>query len=321
MKNEDMAPLARLIDKSFDVDIDKITAFDPNLVSPFEDGWQALMGMVEGLVLPEVVTRLMTDQGDIIKEAMVAQSPLLKVLGIRIEMAIAKGTIADSLRSFGLDKLNESIHHFNIKGYTVAFGNMMALINTVDCKAVLINSGFSQGMYDLLDSNNNTISTAKKEFDKLKITRKNLSPANKLVIKQLYEMTAMVCKSAVGVFSMPKDKDKIAQYTIRKVLKTVRPTLVQKPRNRYFGATKSMCIKTKPVGRDTIQMTLLSEVVEPIYYCMCDTKTGVCLSGGVLEYNVTTSIKQKDIKGSGRHLVISNSNLTNAVVRVFTVKG
>ena len=321
MKNEDVAPLARLIDESFDEDEDAITAFDPTLVSPFETNWQGLMVTVEGLQMPEAITRLMTDQGDIIKGGMVAQIPLVKVLGIRITMAITNGTIADSLKSFGLDKVNQSIHDFNTKKYTVAFVNMMGLINEKKNKNALINIGFTQPMYDLLNGNNITITSGQKTYNTLKISRKNLTPANLLSIKMLKDMTSRVCVSGVGTFSMPLNKDKVAQYVQSKVLKSIRPTPVQEPRKRYFAATKSMCIKTKPVGRDTIQMTLLSECEQPIYYCMCDLKTGVCVSGGVLVYNVTTSIKQKDIKGSGTHLVISNSNLTNAVVRVFTIKG
>ncbi len=321
IKNEDVAPLARLVDESFDIDIDAITAFDPTLVSPFEDNWKKLIDNVEALQMPEAITRLMTDQGDIIKGAMTEQSPLFKVLAIRITMAITKGTITDSLRSFGIEKVNESINEFSTKKYTVAFTNVMTLINAKSIKNALINIGFTQPMYDLLNNNNKTITDAQKTYNTLKISRKNLTPANLLSIKQLYDMTALVCKSGVGTFSMPVDKDKIAQYTISKVMKSVRPTPVQKLRNRYFAATKSMCIKTKPVGKDTIQMTLLSECEQPIYYGMCDLKTGVCLSGGVLVYNVTTSIKQKDITGSGTHLVISNSNLTNALVKVFTIKG
>ena len=321
MKNEDVAPLARLIDESFDVDFDAIIAFDPSLDAPFEDGWQKTMEEVEALVMPEAVTALMTDQKDIFQGGMAAQSQLLKVLGIRITMGVKNDSIKQSYKSFLLDKLNASINHLNTKKYTVAFANTMVQVNIPANTAALIALGFTQVMIDKLNDNDKDVRVATKEFDRLKISRKNLSPANLLLIDKLKGMTSQVCVAGVGAFSMPLDKDKVAQYTMTKALASIRPTPPQKPRDRHFAATKSMCIKTKPTKKDTIQMTLLSEVPEPIYYGMCDLKTGVCTSGGVLVYNVTTSIKQKDIGGSGKYLVISNSNLVNIAVKVFTIKG
>jgi hypothetical protein len=321
MKNEYVAPVARLVNKSFDVDFDAITAFDPSMESPFEHNWQKLMDEVEALVLPEVVTRLMTDQKGIKNAAMADQSPLLKVLAIRITMAIAKDTIKQSLKSFMLDKLNLSINQLNAKKYTVAITATMEQINKPDNLAALIAIGFTQIMIDKLNENSKKIKNAQDEFDALKITRKNLSHANLLSIKQLETTTALVCKSGVCTFSLPKDTEKIDQYTITKVLASVRPTPPVEPRDRHIAATKSICIKTKPAKKDTLQMTLMSDVTEPIYYCMCDLKTGVCTTGGVLQYNVTTTILQKDITGSGVHLVISNSNLVNILVKTFTVKG
>ena len=320
-KHEYLAPLARLINESFDIDFDAITAFDPTLVSPFETNWQKMITDVEALILPESVTLLMTGQKDIYQAAMVAQSPLTAVLAIRITMAIKNGTIKQSLTSFMLHKLNQSINQLNTKKYTVAFTNTMAQVNTKANTNALLNIGFTQDMIDLLNSNNVNVTTAQKKYNQLKISRKNLTPANLLLLKQLYDTTAIVCVSGVGTFSMPLNTDKVDQYTISKVLPSVRPTPPKEPRDRHIAATKSICLKTNPIGKDTLQMTLTTKVTEPIYYCLCETKTGVCTAGGILQYNVTTNILQKDITGTGTHIVISNSNLVNITVSVFTMIG
>ena len=319
--NEFIAPLARLINTSFDTDKDAIIAFDSTFDDPFEANWQDVIAKVEALIFPEAVTRLMTGQKDIRNAAMTALSPMLTVLAIRIKAGVENGTITQTLKSFMLDKLNASINKLSIVKFNVAFTATITQVLITANAAALDTLGFTIKMQDQLSGFHKKAMSAQGSYTTLKISRKNLSPANLLVLKQCYDMTAQVCVAGVGTFSNPLVTEKVSQYTISKAIDSVRPTPVIEPRDRHIAATKSMCLKTNPVKKDTFQMTLTTQVPDPIYYCMCDLKTGVCTTGGVLEYNKTINILQKDIPGSDAHLVISNSNLVNIVVKTFTIIG
>ena len=251
---------------------------------------------------------------------MLSMRPILKNLEFKIELCIANGTITDSLSSFGLGALRESINKFAISDFHLAYVSLMARIAAGGNTAALNTAGF-------LAPNITSITTAHNGAWNMSITKidltlgiKGLSQANQVIVKALLKTDRMVIKSMHAYAESIVNADLVKMTTEPAILKTFEPTQPKKPRNRHIAENTSICWLSAPVARDKMQFTLMTEGAEA-YVCRMNSKTGTCSAGIALVYGEMVELKKADIPGVGDCIIISNHGAGKMVVKVFVVKG
>jgi hypothetical protein len=305
----------------FDANKPALVIFNPLLGGTFESlTWTGQMGAVSNMFSTGNLIKLNAGDTKTRNTFMRNLRPILKNLEFKIDICIANGTITDSLSSFGLAALRESINKYAISDFHLAYISLMGRIAAGGNTAALNTAGFLTANITSIKTNHDgawNMSTTKID---LSLSIKSLSQSNQIIVNTLMATNMQVIKSMHAYAESISNAGLIKMTTKVAILSSVVPTPAKKPRNRHIAENTSICYQQNPVARDKMQFTLMTNGAEA-FICRMPTKTGTCGLGIPLVYNEMTELKKADVPGTGDNIIITNNGSAKMVVKVFVVKG
>jgi hypothetical protein len=290
--------------------------------------WEALvftpaLAAVSGMVITDGLDELSVGDTKLRNGYMEQEVPIMAGLEYNIEACIAAGTITDSFMSFQTGAFKLSIRRHNIGDFHTHYVAMMARINFgigSPNKAALIASGFTLPMITSITTAHDLAWGMNTTKIDLTAAISTLSGGNKILVDTLLKLCQKIIDAIHAWAESTGNKTLMKKATHDAILKTVAATPAKKPRNREIKMNTSICWLQDPPARDLLQFTLITKGGSASV-CRMNTKTGVCSAGIPLVYGVMTSIKKKDIPGTGDCIIITNTGSGTIKVTVFIVKG
>jgi len=320
VKLVDVASYSLAVKSLFDANKTAVVAYDPDFVDPFEANWVLQISGVSEMLGTRVLISLNKGETVVRNGYMDSLRPMLKNLEYKIKVCRTAGSITDSVASFGLTALRESITEHDINSFNTAFESTISRVMLAGNKAALIAKGFllvnmnaMVTQHDLAWEMNTTKIDISTEVH-------SLSVGNQALVKALLETDQSVIDAMQAYAQSVGNADLIKKATGVAILKTIVPTKVVGPHGRKIGENQSICWLMNTANRDKLEFTLMTES-GAASVCRMNSKTGVCSGGIPLVFDVKLTTKKLLIPGTGDCIIITNTGTGYCKVVVNRIKG
>jgi hypothetical protein len=319
MKIEEVVPFANAVVALFDANYAVLRGFDVKFKNPYKtDVLLPKIAAASGVIITlgkRDQNKEDTKSRNLVMDEDVA---IIKDLKYWLEACIADGTITDSLGSFVLGSLSDSISKHNINAFHTAYEAVYSKITETDNAAALAAKGFDADKVAAFKDVHDRAMEFQGDKVILKVEISELSEANQLILNACKDECMVVVKGLRSLAETTGNKDLKAKATEKALLKTFRPTPAKKPRKRHIKKASSVILTSKMVAKNIWKIKLLTDV--KVMMCRKRLKTDECTDGTLLPFNVEIEVKKKDIEGEGEYVKFTNLDTSKkAVVQVFEV--
>lgn len=233
---------------------------------------------------------------------------------------IEEGTITDAINTFGFDAILEGCRRKNVSMVHTAY--LPATLRVAANQPALTLLGYLPARWGIITSAEGSATITMEYKIDLKTEIREMSAGNQVIIKAALKIMASLIKKMNGYAKHINDTSMTRATTQKAVLSSTRPEPPKKARYRHIGEGESICVKQKPVLRDLIEVTLMTETGGAMVGRKA-SKTGVVTDGIALNYNVKVKLKFMQFPGvleTDKCLVITNTGTGKIKVLFFTLK-
>ena len=289
----------------FEAHYEALKDFDTQFENPYKtDVWQPKIDAASNVVVTLGLRKL--NKGDTAKRNtfMDNLTPILKDLEYKINQCITAGTITDSLSSFGLGAFNNSISKKSINNFHTAYETTFTRVTAN--QDALIAKGFTELKIESITTNHNGAWELQETKIELKEEISDLSEENQVTLNAVLTEDQKVINGLRALAESTSNIELKKKATQKAILKSIRPTPAKKPRNRNIKTASSIVLKTNPVAKNVLQLTLKTNVT--VTLCRTILKDDQCTSGIELPFNRMWEGKLKDIPGTGKYIKLTNQD-------------
>jgi len=288
-------------------------------------GWQATVLDAQILACTEIITAhilkntnksetvVRNDELDFIME-------LIDDCELFVEAGVEDGSIAVGVGGFGFDRIREGCRDRKVGVVHEAY---LATTDVVAAnQGALTALGYLPGRWGVITSSESSAYVTMEFKIDLKTEIRELSAGNIVIIKRALRTVARLIRVLHAFAVYTGDKEMAKRTTQRAVMGSVSPATARKARFRFLEEGESVCVQSRPVLKNIVQVTLMSEEGEAMIGRKAN-KTGIVTDGIVLEYNTKVSKKFMEFPGvlkTDRCLVISNTGRGRIRVLFYTVR-
>ena len=248
-------------------------------------------------------------------ETMDLLTPVLDDLNYKLKKCIANGTITMALIEFGIGNFKNTISKRNIEDFRSCYEVTIAAVD-LNTDA-LVDVGFTEEQIESIT----TLADKAVEIQDKKVALEgdinSTSRANQGILNACLKEDQRVLNVIKAYAKSIGDKELANQATKAAVLKSMGITPQRKAVVKVIKPGSSMLLYTDFVGKNYLQLTLLTENVT-VLVGQTHLKLGVITDGTELPFNEVWVGQKKMMLGTGRYIKLTNTdNFTKAKVRVF----